>query len=465
MRRTSIAFTGFVLLIGIPADADVTISSGATQNMSCSNGVCAPTSKSAVLNVGDLESLLVSGNIEVTTTGSGIQADNIVIKARLAWSSSNTLALDAYQSIIVDKPVSIAGLSGLTLTTNDGGTNGVLSFGSKGNVTFANLSSSLTINGNPYKLAGDIKTLVTEIDTGSGYYALVSSYDAKPDGTYTSAPIQGLFGTFEGLGNTISNLAVNDTTANHFVGFIGTAEQSSEIRDIGLANAKVSGRSDANVGALVGGGEGTVAGSHASGSVSATGDFAAVGGLVGGLVIGEAVINNSYSTASVTGGSKSYAGGLVGAGGGTIMQSYATGNVKGKIAGGLVGAFDLGSVSNCYATGAVTGRTRAYVGGLVGEANSQATISTSYATGAILGAKNRFAGGVLGSNDGQTDALYWDTTTSGTDQGVGSGSGDTTGLTTAQFQSGLPAGFDPSVWSEKPNINGGFPYLLANPPN
>ena len=32
---------------------------------------------------------------------------------------------------------------------------------------------------------------------------------------------------------------------------------------------------------------------------------------------------------------------------------------------------------------------------------------------------------------------------------------DITGLTTAQFQSGLPAGFDPTVWREKSNINGG----------
>ena len=39
-----------------------------------------------------------------------------------------------------------------------------------------------------------------------------------------------------------------------------------------------------------------------------------------------------------------------------------------------------------------------------------------------------------------------------------------TGLTTVQFQSGLPAGFDPAVWAQSPGINNGFPYLIANPP-
>ena len=38
------------------------------------------------------------------------------------------------------------------------------------------------------------------------------------------------------------------------------------------------------------------------------------------------------------------------------------------------------------------------------------------------------------------------------------------GLTTEQFQSGLPAGFDPNVWAEDSGINGGFPYLITLPP-
>ncbi len=39
-----------------------------------------------------------------------------------------------------------------------------------------------------------------------------------------------------------------------------------------------------------------------------------------------------------------------------------------------------------------------------------------------------------------------------------------TGLTDQQLKSGLPAGFDPKIWGSDPNINNGYPYLLANPP-
>jgi hypothetical protein len=39
-----------------------------------------------------------------------------------------------------------------------------------------------------------------------------------------------------------------------------------------------------------------------------------------------------------------------------------------------------------------------------------------------------------------------------------------TGLTTKQFKSGLPEGFEPPIWAEKKTINNGYPYLLGNPP-
>ena len=82
-------------------------------------------------------------------------------------------------------------------------------------------------------------------------------------------------------------------------------------------------------------------------------------------------------------------------------------------------------------------------------------------------------GGLIGEDDAQSgslDATYWDTDTSGVtnlSQGAGNIANDPgiTGLTTAQFQSGLPQGFDPKVWAEKANIIDGFPYLLTNPPS
>ena len=85
--------------------------------------------------------------------------------------------------------------------------------------------------------------------------------------------------------------------------------------------------------------------------------------------------------------------------------------------GGLVGCKHDGTISGCYATGAVTGNTS--VGGLVGD-NFGGTVSNSYATGAVSGGTN--LGGLVGNNGyGTVTASFWDTTTGGPDNGVGTG--------------------------------------------
>ena len=48
--------------------------------------------------------------------------------------------------------------------------------------------------------------------------------------------------------------------------------------------------------------------------------------------------------------------------------------------------------------------------------------------------------------------------------GVATAVFEITGETTAQLQAALPSGFDPTIWAESPSINGGLPYLIANPP-
>ena len=78
----------------------------------------------------------------------------------------------------------------------------------------------------------------------------------------------------------------------------------------------------------------------------------------------------------------------------------------------------------------------------------------------------------LSGSDGEGGTisdLYWDTSTSGItnlSQGAGNIANDPgiTGETTTQLQAGLPTGFDPTIWAENTNINGGLPYLIANPP-
>lgn len=335
-KRPALAALAAIAVSG-PANAAVTVSNASTQNMTCGGGVCAPTSTDATLNVADLETLLASGNVKVTTTGSGVQGDNIDVKTGLSWSSANSLALDAYQSITIDKRVTIVGLSGLSLTTNDGGAGGMLSFGMNGSVNFSNLSSQLAINGAKYTLVSDIVTLAENIAMNSGgSYALANDYDASKDGTYQASPVSTTFeGAFDGLGNTIANLAISQDVKNGpSVGLFSEMSSSAGVHHLNLSGVNISAHkvSDAaGVGGLVGL---TLGGAlqeiRVSGKVLAR-STRNVGGAVG---TNTGTITNSISTATVVGSASSGSvGGLVGYNSGPISDSYATGPIRahGKI--------------------------------------------------------------------------------------------------------------------------------------
>jgi hypothetical protein len=280
---------------------------------------------------------------------------------------------------------------------------------------------------------------------------------------------------------------------------------SGRLRDLNLTNAFVSDTSSsAYVAPLVGTNLGRIEWVNASGEVSGTQSYM-LGGLVGGngSVGGDSGGSIFHATSSVTvGGTAAFGGGIIGynsgtirwsqasgavqalyyagglagnAAGGTISQSFASGPVhveaKGGGAGGLVGGMQPGTsgatttLEQCYATGKVSASLD---GGLVGVAAEGGTISQCYAAGRVADRKS--SGGFIGSIDNRFPppdftAAYWNKTTSRQDHGTGSGDFDgLTGLTGAQLKSALPAGFDKKVWGQDPDINHGWPYLLANPP-
>jgi len=511
MKRVCINFAAFACLAGAAgsACADVTISSDTTENISCTAGICVPTAASAVLNVGDLENLLAAGNVEIATTGTGVQANNIDVSANLAWTGAATLTLDAYQSITFESTVADTGTGGLALLTNDGGSGGALSFGPSGNVTFQNLTSPLLINGNAYTLVNSVASLIQT--GGSGFVALAQSYDASQDGTYASSPVETLSGTFEGLGNTISNLSIDDANAE-YVGFFGSVAQGASARDIGLANVNIDSTNETNlgVGALAGESAGQIFGAWSSGAVASA--RSTVGGLIGrtsagtiansysgaavtadvdggGGLVGETVhttLDNCYATGEVENTLPSWVGGLLGSASQSFIEnSFATGNAKGKsqegegsYVGGLIGiSLYRSKIENSYATGNADAGSYSEVGGLIGDIAYGGKFTKSYANGAVSGGNGSSVGGLVGTIDQNKDVpsfqdIYWDTDTSGTDQGTGNVGtvNGMTGLTTAQFQAGLPNGFSARYWTENGNghegsqINGGFPYLIANPP-
>jgi hypothetical protein len=93
----------------------------------------------------------------------------------------------------------------------------------------------------------------------------------------------------------------------------------------------------------------------------------------------------------------------------------------------------------------------------------------SYSTSAVSGNGATIGGFVGFDAAGGMHHALWDLDTSGISdphQGAGNIPDDSgiKGVTDAQLRSGLPKGFDPNVWGQSPNVNNGYPYLLANPP-
>lgn len=515
------------MLLAASAHAALTISTEATQNVSCSGGVCAATAADAVLNVTDLTNMLTSSAL---TIQSGSLAQDIVVNAPFSWTSANALTLDSYHAITVNQPVSDAGPAALTITTNDGGTGGTLFFGAKGSIGFLSTANALTINEQIYKLEANLKNLAFDIARKpAGSFALANAYDARADGLYLLSPITTtLRGTFTGLGNTISKLTIADGGASENVGLFAVLDTKAHVSSVRLKGEVVRGPGN---GSLVGGLVGTNNGLIDNVSIDglAAGSVAYVGLLAG--------INNGGIFRSSTSGAVhgNYAGGLVGEGGGTIYSSQSSTKVSGFAAaggleaasggyyvanislssasgdvtafgpaGGLVGV--SANIDTSFATGNVTCRNKQQrymiAGGLIGEAISQypTTVSDSYATGTVKTAdadNTDDAGGLVGyasvalatsystgrlsksetaivggsvgvinrKQGGKAIDIYWDRGTAHTHKGVGDGpKKGVMGLTDAELKSDLPAGFDPNVWAEDPNINNGYPYLIANPP-
>ncbi len=262
--------------------------------------------------------------------------------------------------------------------------------------------------------------------------------------------------TFEGNGNTISNLFIDRSYYDgdgdwdgYGIGLIGRADSTSIIRNLNLEDVDVAGSEEA--GALVGFTSGQVINVSVTGTV--TGDSIDVGGVVGFLSGGGRILNSSFdgtvnSTSSHvgglagsnlgtirhssaegsvtgTGGYATQVGGLVGSNAGDIAGSYATNNVTsngGFRVGGLVGMNGgpylrgKGSIITSYSSGNVS--SRGDVGGLVGE--NFGSVSTSYSTGAVQRPGTGPVGGLVGRNEwtnelrryGIVADSYWNDTTS-----------------------------------------------------
>jgi hypothetical protein len=500
LRNSLLGAAALAVLAGSQAGAAVTISGKPTINFTCTSGVCTATARQANLNAGDLVSMLGSSDV---TVANGALTKDIDVQVALSWASTHGLTLDSRRAIDISRPISVTGGGSLSLKLNDGGSDGNLNFLPRGAITFMDTSSHFSIGGTTFTLVSDLETLASDIAAQpSGSYALANSYNAAPDGVYADDPVTTVFhGYFEGLGNTISGLKIKSLTSGNSVGLFHGIEDGI-VADLHIKGARVQGGKHVTTGALAGqcsgefsnitvasdvsagfesyvGGicgvvQGNVTGLHSSGTVTGNGDNGTIqsaAGGVAGLMQGGNIMGNSSSTSAVTGAKGWTVGGLLGetTGDNSLLDLYATGTVSvgdNGTAGGLIGNNSNTSVLNdSYATGFVIGGVSSTVGGFIGL--NDGAVKTSYSSGPVASGSGNAVGGFIGNDLGASDLTdtYWDIDTSGQSHGVGSNTGypGITALTTAQFQAGLPGGFNSLFWAEDPAINNGLPYLLSNP--
>lgn len=211
------------------------------------------------------------------------------------------------------------------------------------------------------------------------------------------------YGSFDGNGYSISGVTIGHNPQHEYAGMFSAASQGSVIRNLTLSDSIISDHQHAT-GGLVGYSEGQLVdieigddvfvygGSDVGGMVgrllgtsqdSTSGGFVkgieSVGGLVGkyqALDEDADTINDSHSSAQVTGGS--IVGGLVGTNDANIYESSASGTVIGTYTevGGLVGRDEgeidpddescsqLTTIVDSFSTGNV--RAEQEVGGLIG---------------------------------------------------------------------------------------------------
>jgi filamentous hemagglutinin family protein len=354
-----------------------------------------------------LSSSLGLGNVVIQSSSgaTGVNGD-IHVNDTVTWSA-NQLTLDAFRDININTAMYGSGTASLALNHGQGAA-------AAGNTAAININAAVNLPaGNNFstKLGSDGAVL---------NYTVITSLGAP--GSVTGTDLQGMNGNLAGryvLGSDIDASATSGWNGGAGFSPIG-----------GVFSGTFNGLNHSITGLTIN---------------QATSYM----GLFRLTVASTSISNVALINGSVTG--VSYAGSLVGRNAGSIRNSFATTNVSGSsYAGGLVGyQMAGGTIDNSYAAGAVTST---YAGGMVGF--NQGTISNSYAAGAVNGTNS---GGLVGLDiDGTVANGFWNITTSGR---ATSAAG--VGLTTAQMQAALPAGFSSAIWG-----NGGdhtTPYLRGNP--
>jgi len=249
---------------------------------------------------------------------------------------------------------------------------------------------------NPYRLTSPEDIGAVSRHDPSACYQLDA--DVSMSGiVWTSAPVAGLDGGFEGGGHTVSGLTIRD---GGYLGLFAVLTPRAQVANVAIEEVNVAGEGHGtSLGSLAGENLGSITNCRATGVVYG---YHTVGGLVGCNYRGRIV---NCGAAVDTLGVRYGCGGLVGVNTGTLSCCSATGAVSGvkvmEDMGGLVGYNNyLGHITDCYARGNVSDREYSlHAGGLVG--HNLHLLSSCYATGSVVAGTGSIGlGGLVGKDEG-----------------------------------------------------------------
>ncbi|MGI6783612.1 MAG: hypothetical protein ACOX5A_05235 [Aminivibrio sp.] len=244
-----------------------------------------------------------------------------------------------------------------------------------------------------YKLGNDIDLVA--YCTGDGWVP-VGGFESQ--GSFT--------GSLSGNGNKIIGLRINRPASDN-IGLFGETGEDAMVKDLAFENVDITGKNYVGVlaGYFKGSGARILNVGVKSGSVEAKNGY--VGGLAGefGGVLMEYCYSFASVTATATGTTGNFAGGLAGYVGGNedpaiVKNCYAVGPVVGKdYLGGLTGIAENAEFENCMAFGDVKGEEG--IGGFVGVAQNFNKFTDCYAGGniTIRSTDEGLGGGFVGSAD------------------------------------------------------------------
>ncbi len=423
------------------------------------SGLANPSSagKGPTLHADTLARNLSTSNVEVVAT-----RGNAHVGAPLSWDSGNGLTLTAERGDLRINGALTAQGENASLTLNAGqrplriddslsltGQGARVEFNSdKGyslaegtRVTLSGKNAGFRANGRDYSVIQDLQQL-RGIDRDLGGSYVLGNRIAGGHSSFLSIGNASAFGgTFDGLGNTIDNLAVYGTgaysglfsvnrgtlrnlnlerisadgaRATHYNVQVGSlaAVNLGRIDNVNASDIRIAAASKLNsLGGLVALNLGSIDNASASGTLVGNRHTYALGGLAAENIStarGVASISNSRADFAISGQLKDHAshygaGGLVGRNrGGLIRSSGSQGTLSlsghGMNLGGLVGYSSAGGLAEVSAFVDVSGNGQhGLYGGLIG-LNVNSGIAHATASGKVRGTDAEALGGLIGRN-------------------------------------------------------------------